>query len=94
MMHKTAKGHGFLLCLILNMLFRFEFAIIGIVLLALHFWLGLPMFLAWIAFGVWFVYALLITVILSLANHAGNLPPDERPNKNPYSASNKDFMTD
>lgn len=90
-MRKTARNHGFLLCLVLNMMFRFEWAIAAIVLLVIHFWLGWPLFLVWIALGIWLLYALFVTLVLSAANRIGNEPPAERPNKNPYSKSNADF---
>lgn len=90
-MRRTAKGHGFLLCLLLNMMFRFEWAIAALVLLALHFWLGWPLFLAWAALGIWLIYALFVTLILSLANRAGNEPTVQPANKNPYSRTNSDY---
>ncbi len=90
-MRRTARNHGFLLCLLLNMAFRFEWAIAAIVLLAIHFWLGWPLFLVWIALGIWLVYALFVTLVLSAANQIGNEPTQQRPNKNPYSKSNTDY---
>ena len=90
-MRRTARNHGFLLCLLLNMAFRFEWAIAAIVLLAIHFWLGWPLFLVWIALGIWFVYALFVTAVLSAANRFGNEPTPERQNRNPYSKSNADY---
>jgi fatty acid desaturase len=90
-MRRTARNHGFLLCLLLNMAFRFEWAIAAIILLAIHFWLGWPLFLVWIALGIWVLYSLFVTLVLSAANHAGNEPTPQRPNKNPYSKSNTDF---
>ena len=90
-MRRTARNHGFLLCLLLNMAFRFEWAIAAIVLFAIHFWLGWPLFLGFVALGIWFFYALFVTLVLSAANRAGSEPTPERPNKNPYSKSNADY---
>ena len=90
-MRRTARDHGFLLCLFLNMAFRFEWAIAAIILLTLHFLFGWPLFLTFIALGIWVLYALFVTAVLSAANHAGNEPTPERPNKNPYSKSNADY---
>ena len=90
-MRRTAHNHGFILCLLLNMMFRFEWAIAAIVLLGIHFWLGWPLYLAWIALGIWLVYSLFVTLVLSAANSAGNAPVPQKPNKNPYSKSNADF---
>ena len=90
-MRRTARNHGFLVCLLINMMFRFEWAIAAIVLLVLHYLLGWPLFLTFVALGIWLVYALFVTAVLSAANRIGNEPTPERPNKNPYSASNADY---
>lgn len=90
-MRRTAHSHGFFLCLLLNMLFRFEWAVAAIILLVLHFLLGWPLFLTFIPLGIWFMYALTVTLVLSTANRIGNEPPIQRPNKNPYSKTNADF---
>ena len=90
-MRKSASGHGFLLCLLINMMFRFEWAIIALVLLGVHFWIGFPLFFVWIALGIWVLYALFVTVVLSLGNRAGNIVDPPKPNKNPYSKSNRDI---
>lgn len=90
-MRRSARGHGFILCLLLNMAFRFEWAIAAIILLVVHYWLGWPLFLVWVPLAIWFLYALCITAVLSLANRAGNAPTEERPNRNPYSKTNTDF---
>lgn len=73
------------------MAFRFEWAIVAIILLALHFWLRFPLFLAWIALGIWFLYALIVTFVLSAANRIGNEPTPQLTNKNPYSQTNADI---
>lgn len=90
-MRRTARGHGFLLCLLINMMFRFEWAAAALVLVGVHFWLGWPLFLAWIPLVIWVLYALAITVVLSLANRAGNITEPPRPNRNPYSKTNRDY---
>ena len=93
-MRRTARNHGFLLCVLINMLFRFEWAAAAIVLLVIHFRLGWPLFLVWIPLAVWILYALFITLIISMANRAGSEPTPSRPNKNPYSKTNADFHYD
>lgn len=90
-MRRTAHDHGFLLCLLLNMMFRFEWAILAIILLVLHFLFRWPLFLVFVALGIWIVYALFVTAVLSAANRVGNESSPERPNKNPYSKSNSDY---
>ena len=93
-MRKTARNHGFLLCLLINMMFRFEWAIAAIVFLGLHVWLGWPLFPVWISLGIWIIYALFVTLVISAANRVGNEPTPERPNKNPYSKTNADYHYD
>ena len=90
-MRRTAKNHGFLLCMLMNMLFRFEWAMAAIALAVVHFWLGWPLFLVWIPLAIWVLYALFVTLVLSAANRCGNAPQPHRPNKNPYSKSNADY---
>ena len=90
-MRRTARNHGFVICLLINMMFRFEWAIAAIVLLVLHFLLNWPLFLVFVALGIWFLYALFVTAVLSAANRIGNEPTPERPNRNPYSKSNADY---
>ena len=91
-MRRTASGHGFLLCLLINMMFRFEWAAAALVLLAIHYWLAFPpLFIVWIVLAIWILYALFITIVLSLANHAGNTVEPPKPNKNPYSKTNRDY---
>ena len=66
----------------------------AIVFLVVHFWLGWPLFPVWICLGIWVIYALFVTAVISMANHAGNEPAPERPNKNPYSKTNADYHYD
>lgn len=73
------------------MMFRFEWAIAAIVLLVLHFLFHWPLFLTFVALGIWVLYALFVTAVLSAANRAGNAPTPQRENKNPYSKSNTDY---
>lgn len=90
-MRRTAHGHGFFLCLLINMLFRFEWAMAAIAFVGVHFWLGWPLFLALIPLVIWVLYALAVTLVLSLANRAGNMQDPPRPNKNPYSKTTRDY---
>ena len=90
-MRRTARGHGFLLCLLINLMFRFEWAAAALVFLGIHFWLGWPLIPVWITLSIWFLYALLITLVFSMANRAGNVVDPPKPNKNPYSKTNRDY---
>lgn len=90
-MRKTAKDRGFLLCFIINMLFRGEWAAIAFLLLILHYAIDLPLFLTFIALGIWVIYSLIVTLIFSFAN-SSNTPTPYRENKNPYSKTNDDIF--
>ena len=64
---KRAKGHGFLLSLLLNMVFRGFWLVLVAVLVILHFAAGWPLWLIAIPLVAWFIHALLITLVLGFA---------------------------
>ncbi len=83
---KRAIGHGFVLSVIINMLFRAYWLVAVCVLIILHFALGWPLWLIVIPIVFWILHALLITVVLGWANTSVNtMPKQEQENKNPYS---------
>ena len=82
---KRAQGHGFVLSLLINMMFRAYWLVLVCVLVILHFVLGWPLWLIVIPIVFWIVHALLITVILGWASDSGNSPKPVQENKNPYS---------
>ena len=91
-MRRTARNHGFILCLLLNMVFRFEWCVAAIVYYCLHLWLHFPLFPTFVLLGIWVLYALVITVVFSLANRAADTPTPYPENKNPYSKSTDDYL--
>lgn len=54
-------------------------------LLALHFWLNIPIWLFWIALLIWIVVTMIKTAIVSWAAWCASIPNPPRENKNPYS---------
>lgn len=54
-------------------------------LLAAHYLLHWPMWVFWVALGLWLGYVMFVTVVVVWGNAMGNLPDESRPNKNPYS---------
>ncbi len=84
-MRKTKCTGGFILCLLINLLFNLEWAIPGIVLLGLHFWLGISVWFSIIAFGFWIVVMIVWMLIMGLTSKCGNTPDPPKENKNPYS---------
>ena len=83
---KRAKGHGFLLSLLLNMVFRGFWLVLVAVLVILHFAAGWPLWLIAIPLVAWFIHALLITLVLGFATSAPTTSRQEPKNVNPYSA--------
>ena len=83
---KRAKGHGLILSVIINMLFRAYWLVLVCILLVLHFVAGWPLWLIAIPIVFWFVHALLITLILGWANdNISGTPKLVQENRNPYS---------
>lgn len=91
-MRRTARNHGFLLCLLLNMVLRFEWCAAAIVCWCLHLWLRFPLFPTFVLLGIWVLYALVVTVVFSFANRCGNEPAAQTENKNPYSKKTQDIL--
>ena len=83
---KRAKGHGFLLSLLLNMVFRGFWLVLVAVLVILHFVAGWPLWLIAIPLVAWFIHALLITLVLGFATSGPTTSRPEPKNVNPYSA--------
>ena len=83
---KRAKGHGFLLSLLLNMVFRGFWLVLVAVLVILHFVAGWPLWLIAIPLVAWFIHALLITLVLGFATNGPTTSRPEPKNVNPYSA--------
>ncbi|MBR3243468.1 MAG: hypothetical protein IKF90_12350, partial [Parasporobacterium sp.] len=65
---KRAQGHGLILSIIINMLFRSYWLVLVVILIILHFAAGWPLWLIAIPLAAWFLHALLITLILGWAN--------------------------
>ena len=91
-MRRTARDHGFILCLLLNMAFRFEWCVAAIVYYCLRLWLHFPLFPTFVLLGIWVLYSLFVTAVLSMANRSGNAPVPPAQNKNPYSKKTQDFL--
>ncbi len=63
--HKTGQGIGFWFAFLLNLIFRAEWLVFALVCLVLHTWLGTPLWLVWIALGLWVLVSLAVTALLS-----------------------------
>lgn len=81
---KRASGGNFFLAFILNFVFNLEWVIPAVLLLILHFTVGLPIFWFWLALGLWIGGILIITLVLGWAGKCSE-PASPKENKNPYS---------
>lgn len=91
---KTAKGHGLILSILINMIFRAWWLAFAFILLVLHFVLGWPWWLCLLPIICWILHAVIITLVLGWASNAVGPSPNSAPqeNKNPYSKKNSDYL--
>ena len=92
-MRNNSESNGYLLCFILNLIFKFRWALAALALYVLHLWLGIPAWFSLICLGLWVLSALFYTFILSWAAESSSIPTPEQENKNPYSAKNPVYLT-
>lgn len=85
-------SRGILLSFLLNLIFRFEWAVLGLILIFLSLWLQIPWFLSIIAFGLWIAISLIVTLVLRALNRVGGTRAEPRPNRNPYSQTNANLF--
>ena len=67
MKRRNSAFPGFIGAYLLNLVFRLEWLLPALILLGLHYWLGLPILLFWIALGLWLVWGLAVTWFLGWA---------------------------
>lgn len=89
MRRRASLDKGFVISLIINLLFRIEWLILSALLLILHFVVpAIPWFVCLVPVGAWLLHGFLVTLIFRLISKYENNGPDvetPRPNKNPYS---------
>lgn len=85
---------GFLLCVLINLLFDLWGILPAAVLLILHFWIGISYLYAILALLLWILVVLVRTAIITYAAHTGESAYIQRPNKNPYSKNTSDYLED
>ncbi len=88
-MRTTKRRRGFFLTLLINLLLNLEGLVPAILLAALHFLLGWPFWLVWVALGLWIAAVCVRMWVFGWLGAAGNEPTPYRPNKNPYSVGSK-----
>ena len=77
---------SFFICLLINIVFNFEFAIPSIILLGLHFWLDISIWWSIGAFLLFIAGIIIWMLIIGWAGKLSNIPDKPKVNKNPYSS--------
>lgn len=80
-----SDASSFWVSFFLNLVFNYEFLVVAIALLVLHWVLNTPIWLFWIAILIWILPSLLMTLFLFFLAGMDSGQVDEKENKNPYS---------
>lgn len=83
-MRGPKRAGNFFLSLAFNMLLNPEGLILAVILLVLHFVLGLSIWWSVLAFGVWILWLVLWMAFMGWAGRCSR-PDPPKENKNPYS---------
>ena len=93
-MRRASPDKGFWLSLLINFIFRYQWGILALLLFILHFIFPvIPIWVSFIVLGIWFLHALILTLVLRLIARVPTDIHTPRPNKNPYSKSNDEYIT-
>lgn len=88
-MRKIRRSGNFLASLVINLLLNLEGSIPAVILLGLHFWLGISIWWFVGALALWILSLIVTMRFLGWAADCGRRKDPPRENKNPYSAKNK-----
>lgn len=92
-MKRPQPSDGFVLSFVMNLILHFQWGIAAVVLLILCLWLKLPLWIMIAAIAIWVGYSAVSAGILVWGNQCSNAPTGpEKPNLNPYSAKNADYV--
>ncbi len=86
-MRKVSAGGSFFLCFVMNVFLTFRWSVPALILLALHFILGISVWWFIGAVAVWFIRILIGMALIGWASRC-SVPDKPKENKNPYSATN------
>ncbi len=90
---KRPRGGDFWLCLVLNMIFNWEWTIPAWILLALHFVLDWSILWFVLAFVLWLISILVWMAVMRWVVRCGDASDPPKENKNPYSATSRTYPT-
>jgi hypothetical protein len=79
------KSGNFFLCLLINLFFHLDGTIPAWILLVLHYLLDLPIWLFWLALGIWLLSIVFWMGVIGWATQCSDTPDPPKENKNPYS---------
>ena len=74
MKRKSSFLLGFIRAYLINLLLQFEWLLLALILLALYFWLNVPIVLFWAALGFWLLLALVVTWFVTWAANCETPP--------------------
>lgn len=84
-MRRTSRKGGFLICLLINMLLNLDGLIPAILLLICHFAFGLPLWLTFVAIGLWLAGMIIYMLIFGwYYSQDSDLPQKSKQVNNPY----------
>ncbi len=69
MPRRPEPGTGILLAFFLNLIFRMGWLALALVFLALHFWVGLPIWFFIGTLAIWVIIAFIVTFLLSFGSY-------------------------
>ena len=84
-MRKSEKKSGFLLSLLLSLMFNLEWTVPAWIFLGLHFWKGISVWWFVISIILWGMFIIFRVVVFGSLTRAGNFKDPPKENKNPYS---------
>ena len=85
MMRRTKRGGNILLCLLINIVLNLEGSIPALILLGLHFWLGISLWWCIGALVLWVLGLWIGMWLMGWAADCGSIKDPPKENKNPYS---------
>ncbi len=84
-MRRTSRKGGFFLCLLLNILLNLDGAIPAILLLICHFAFGFPLWLTFVALGIWLGWMIIYMLVMGwFYSQDSDLPEKSKNVNNPY----------
>ena len=75
MQHRRFSVGSFIKAVLVNMLLQFEWLLLALVFLGLHFWIHIPIIIFWAVLGFWVLLAVVITWFVTWASDCSDVNP-------------------